>query len=235
MVAVGFRGRQRAHDDGTPGDESSPARPAGATAELEEDRVPEPKVSEQIERWLSGDRPKTLASLIEMFGDGSFSIAFVLLMALPALPLPTGGATHVLEVITMLLALELIAGHRHVWLPRRWQAVELVGKSSERVIRRLLAAIRRLERFSHPRGQWLLRQRLSGVVFGLAVLLFTLAAFLAPPFSGLDTLPSLGVVGLALGFLLADAVIVAAGLLIGAIGVGTVIALGSLVAGSVGL
>jgi hypothetical protein len=28
----------------------------------------------------------------------------------PALPLPPGGATHVLELIAMLLALELIAG-----------------------------------------------------------------------------------------------------------------------------
>ena len=61
-------------------------------------------------------------------------------------------------------------------------------------------------------------------MFGL-----TLSAFLAPPFSGLDTLPSLGVVVIGLGVLLRDAAIAAAGAVIGAVGIGTVLALGSLV------
>src|SRR6266404_6029459 len=56
-------------------------------------RAPE-KVSNQLEAWLSDDRPKTLGSLIDVFGEGSFAIVFVLLMAVPALPLPTGGVTH---------------------------------------------------------------------------------------------------------------------------------------------
>ena len=45
---------------------------------------------------------------------------FVLLLAVPALPLPTGGATHVFEVIAMLVALQLIVGRRQIWLPARW-------------------------------------------------------------------------------------------------------------------
>ncbi len=57
----------------------------------------------------------------------------------------------------------------------------------------------------------------------------TLTAFLAPPFSGLDTLPSLGVVMIGLGVLLRDVALTAAGAVIGAIGVATVLALGSLV------
>ena len=48
---------------------------------------------------------------------------FVLLLALrPALP--TGGVTHVFELIAMLLALQLIVGRRHVWLPERWRQRE---------------------------------------------------------------------------------------------------------------
>jgi hypothetical protein len=35
------------------------------------------KVSEQLERWLSGDGEKTLASLIELFEEKSFAILFV--------------------------------------------------------------------------------------------------------------------------------------------------------------
>jgi hypothetical protein len=193
------------------------------------DRAPEETVSDQLERWLRGDEPKTLGSLIELFGERSFAIVFVLLMALPALPLPTGGATHVLEVITMLLALELLVGRREIWLPRRWRGMELGGESRERFITGLLKRIRWFERFSRPRGRWLFRHRVSGIVFGAVVLVLTATAFLAPPFSGLDTLPALGVVVLSLGVLLEDSVLAAAGLAIGALGVVAVIGLGNLV------
>jgi hypothetical protein len=190
---------------------------------------PDETVSDQLERWLRGDEPKTLGSLIELFGERSFAIVFVLLMALPALPLPTGGATHVLEVITMLLALELIVGRRAIWLPRRWCRMELAGTSREKFITGLLKRIRWFERFSRPRQRWLFRHRLSRMVFGVAVLVLTVTAFLAPPFSGLDTLPALGVVVLSLGVLMEDAVLAAAGLVIGALGVVAVIGLGNLV------
>jgi hypothetical protein len=186
-------------------------------------------VSDELGRWLGGDQPKTLGSLIDVFVERSFAIVFVLLMALPALPLPTGGVTHVLEVITMLLALELIAGRREIWLPARWKRLELAGGKREQALGVLLRRIRWLERFSRPRGRWLFGHRLSGIVFGLATFSLTLPAFLAPPFSGLDTLPSIGVVVLALGVLLTDAVLAAAGLVIGALGVAAVIGFGNLV------
>jgi hypothetical protein len=186
-----------------------------------------PRVSDELEQWLAGDEQKTLGGLIDVFGEGSFAIVFVLLMAVPALPLPTGGVTHVFEVITMLLALELIVGRRKVWLPQRFGDIELGGPKREKFIATLLKRIRTLERFSRPRGRWLFGHRLSGSVFGLIELALALAAFLAPPFSGLDTLPSLGAVVIALGYLLTDVALSAAGVAIGALGVVSVIFLGS--------
>ena len=189
--------------------------------------VPE-KVSDELERWLGGDQPKTLGGLIDVFGERSFAIIFVLLMAVPALPLPTGGVTHVFEIVTMLLALELIVGRRKVWLPQRFRRLELSGENRAKFIETLLRRIRGLERLSRPRGRWLFGHRLSGSLFGVIVLGLTLAAFLAPPFSGLDTLPSIGVVVLALGYLLTDVALTAAGAVIGALGVFSVIFLGSI-------
>jgi hypothetical protein len=186
------------------------------------------KVSDQLERWLKGDGQKTLGGLIDAFGEGSFALIFVVLMAVPALPLPTGGVTHVFEVIVMLLALELIVGRRTVWLPERWRRLELTGARQEKFITTLLRRIRTLERFSRPRARWLFGHRLSGGVFGLIALGLAVSAFLAPPFSGLDTLPSLGVVVLALGYLLADIALASVGLVIGALGVASVIFLGSI-------
>jgi len=188
--------------------------------------IPE-KVSDQLERWLGGDGEKTLGSLIDLFEEKSFAIVFVLLLGVPALPLPTGGATHVFEIIAVLLALELIAGRKEIWLPRRWRKLELAGDRQQRFIAALMKTIRRLERLSRPRLRFLFDHRLSNVVFGLLAAGGSAGAFLAPPFTGLDTLPALGVVLLSLGVLLEDVLVVIAALVVGVAGVALEVVLGS--------
>jgi hypothetical protein len=170
-------------------------------------------LSDELARWLASDREKTLGDLIEFFEKKSFAILFVLLLAVPALPLPTGGATHVFEVIAILLALQLIAGRETIWLPERWRSRK-VTDGDGRFANRLLRVIRWLERFSRPRLPWLFDHRLSNVIFGVVVAIGAAAAFLAPPFSGLDTLPALGVVLVSLGVLMEDVAIVLLGLAI---------------------
>jgi len=188
---------------------------------------PEPeKVSDQLERWLRSDGDKTLGGLIDLFEKKSFAILFVLLLGVPALPLPTGGATHVFEVIAALLALELIAGRDQIWLPERWRKLELAGDKQQRFITSLMKMIRRLERFSRPRLRFLFDHRLSNIVFGLLVIGGSAGAFLAPPFTGLDTLPSLGIVLLSLGVLLEDFVVVVVALIVGVAGVMLEVVLG---------
>ncbi len=191
------------------------------------------KVSDELERWLTGDGEKTLGSLIQLFEEKSFAILFVILLGVPALPLPTGGATHVFEIIAMLLALELIAGREQIWLPQRWQRLELAGEKQQRFIATLMKVIRWLERFSRPRLRFLFDHRLSNIVFGLLVIGGSLAAFLAPPFTGLDTLPALGVVLLSLGMLLEDFLVILAALVVGIAGVALEVILGSAAIGGV--
>jgi hypothetical protein len=185
------------------------------------------KVSDSIQRWLEGESDKTLGSLIELFEEKSFAILFVLLLGVPALPLPTGGATHVFEIIAVLLAGQLIVGRDEIWLPQRWRRLELAGGRRERFIAGLMKMIRRLERFSKPRFRFLFDHRLSNIVFGVLVIGGSAGAFFAPPFTGLDTLPALGVVLLSLGVLLEDAVVVAIGLVVGVGGVLLEVILGS--------
>jgi hypothetical protein len=196
---------------------------------------PEPeRVSEQLDRWLATPGDKTLGTLIDLFEKKSFAILFVLLLGPSALPLPTGGATHVFEISAMLLALELIAGRDQIWLPQRWRKLELAGKRRQRFLTTLMKMIRRLERLSRPRLRFLFDHRLSNLIFGLLVLGGTAGAILAPPFSGLDTLPSLGVVLLSLGVLLEDFVVVVLALVVGAAGILLVIVLGRAAIDSLG-
>jgi hypothetical protein len=176
-------------------------------------------VSRELERWLQSDGEKTLGSLVELFEEKSFAIVFVLLLGVPALPLPTGGATHVFEIIAVVLAAQLIAGRTRIWLPQRWCALELAGPRQQRFIAGLMRLIRRLERFSRPRFRFLFDHRLSNIVFGVLVIAGCAGAFFAPPFTGLDTLPALGVVLISLGVLLEDFLVVVLGLAVGAAGV----------------
>jgi hypothetical protein len=185
-----------------------------------------PSVSGELERWLNGDGEKTLGSLIELFEEKSFALLFILLLGVPALPLPTGGVTHVFEIVSALLALQLIAGRDKIWLPERWCKLVLAGPRQQRFIQGLMKMIRRLERFSKPRLRFLFDHRLSNIVFGALVLGASAGAFLAPPFTGLDTLPALGAVLVSLGVLLEDALIVIVGVVVGAAGVLLEIVLG---------
>jgi hypothetical protein len=184
-------------------------------------------VSTELEGWLAQKGPRTLGSLNELFGQKSFAIAFVLLLGVPALPLPTGGATHVFEIVASLLAVQLIVGRDEIWLPQRWRGLDLGGPRQQRFLRRLIGLIRRLERLSRPRLRFLFGHRLSNLVFGVLVVGGSAAAFLAPPFTGLDTLPALGVVLLSLAVLLEDIAVVLVALVVGIAGVTLEILLGA--------
>lgn len=183
-------------------------------------------LSDRLSEWLEGDAPKTIGELCVRFGAESFAVVFVVLLALPALPLPTGGVTHVLEIVAMLLSLELIAGRREVWVPRRWRATELKGLTGPKAAGALVRRVRWFERFSRPRLGVLVTSPISRRLYGVTVLALTALAFVAPPFTGLDTLPALGVVVISLGVLLTDALIVGIGLAIGTGGLALVLALG---------
>ena len=190
--------------------------PERATPATRRRPAPE-KVSDQIERWLATDGEKTLGGLIDVFQEKSFALIFILLLGVPALPLPTGGATHVFEIIAILVALQLVVGRDKIWLPKRWCKLELgTGGGRTRFVMGLTKAIRWVERFSRPRLRFLFDHRASNTVFGLLAIAGSLAAFLAPPFTGLDTLPALGVVLLSLGVLLEDFAVVVLTVIVGA-------------------
>jgi len=182
--------------------------------------------SQHLEKWLISDRAKTLQGLIDNFAEKSFAILILVLMAIPALPIPTGGVTHIFEIIAMLLALELIAGLRQVWLPKKWKKLNLSPRLRNSTLPFLIKVIRRVEKFSKPRLNIALKGVITTRIIGLLVFIFSFFAFVAPPFSGLDTLPSLGVVLIALAIILEDFLLFFLGLTIGLVGIGLVIAIG---------
>ncbi len=182
--------------------------------------------SDQLEGWLSSDEPKTLGSLGEVFAEKSFATTVLFLMLLPAIPLPTGGITHVFEAITVVVAAQMVLGQRTLWLPDRWKNRPLGEVTTQKAIPLMVRSVRRFERFSRPRGQWVF-EGWSLRLIGLLLMGFAIGAALAPPFSGLDTLPALGAVAVALSIILEDVVVLAVGAAIGMGGIVIIVTLGA--------
>ncbi len=151
--------------------------------------------SDTLASWLRSNQPKTLQGLIAVMPGKGFGLAFFLLMLSAATPLPTGGVTHFFEIITMLLACELIAGRQTIWLPKAWRRLSVAVLARPKVASKIIHLLEWFERL--PRWHVELNWR-KGRLLGVVVLIFTITAFIAPPFSGLDTLPAFGVVLIAL-------------------------------------
>jgi hypothetical protein len=176
------------------------------------------KFSQQLEKLFTRHRKIRLLDLNELFGEKSFAFAFLLLLMTAALPLPTGGITHFFEVVAALLALEVVFGRHRIWLPKRWENYKINSPKPGKGMGRLVGFVRFFEKFSRPRGHFIAKHHLFVRLLGLIVLIFVGFAFFAPPFSGLDTLPALGVVVISLGMILDDLVVTVIGITVGLIG-----------------
>jgi len=185
--------------------------------------------SNELEHWMTSKSAKTVAALNDLFAEKSLAIIILVLMFLPALPLPTGGVSHVFEVISMLIALQLMIGRRTIWLPKDWATREITGMKQKKVINGIVKTVRWLEKFSRPRLVSFMQSTLGLFIAGLALFAFSLAAFLSPPFSGLDTFPSIGAVVVALSLVLDDFVVLVVGILAGIGGIALIVTLGTAV------
>jgi len=185
------------------------------------------RFSHDLETWLEQDAPKTVGSLTDLIDEKSFAVVTLLLLIPSALPIPTGGVTHLFELIAVVVVAQMVVGREELWLPRRFRDHELGATMTGKAIPRVLGVVRWFERWARPRLARALDLRLVKSLLAVFLLVFVVAAFVAPPFSGLDTLPSLGVVIVCLGIIFSDAIIVGVGLLVGASGIALVILLGS--------
>jgi hypothetical protein len=188
--------------------------------------VSETALSDDLERCLQRDGV-TLGQLNDTLDERSFALVLMLLLLPSALPIPTGGVTHVLEACAVVVVLQMIVGRRDLWLPGRLERHPLGETFTGKAGPRVLCFLRWFERHSRRRGAAMLGSRVGQSVLGIVLLLFVIGALLAPPFSGLDTLPALGVVVVCIGLLLHDGLVVIGGIVAGVVGVVLTVVLGA--------
>ncbi len=200
--------------------ETSDKHVAGGPASNAKRFIANEPFSVQLERWLDSDELKTLGRLGDVFKEKAF--------ATPALPLPTGGITHVFEAVTVLLGAEMVVGSKTIWLPSRWRQREL-RRTARKALPVMMRRIRSLERTSRRRGAHLFERSWFIRVLGVLLIVFAIGSAIAPPFSGLDTFPAIGAVGVALAIILEDVLILSIGVAVGSGGVVLIFTLGAAV------
>jgi hypothetical protein len=163
-------------------------------------------LSTKVENWLLGKDDKTISGAQVAFGDRVVPVLIVMLMALPSLPIPTGGISHVMEVIAAILALQMLLGVDRLLIPKSWQNRRLPEAIEKSGFGLLVKQLKRIESKSRMRGTWLVDFPAAKRLTAICALIGIAAAFFAPPFSGLDTFPAFGVVMLMLGYILRDGI-----------------------------
>jgi hypothetical protein len=183
-------------------------------------------VRQQLEKIIKDDTQHTIGDLSKAFGEKSFAFLFLILMILPALPLPTGGITHVLEVIVIILAAQLLVGRQNLWLPRSLKEKSLPMSLRKGMLSQVNKKLIWIERHSKRRAPHLVSSKLAIQFNAFIIIIMSLLAIIAPPFTGLDTLPSLSIVFISLAIILDDFYLLIVGYIAGLVGGGLIAVLG---------
>ena len=170
------------------------------------------------EHGSSAQGQVTLDELFTIAGDRTFYFLFLLLSLPSALPLPAPGYAAPFGIVIILLAVQWISGARQPWVPHSWRAKGVNRQQVEKIVKAGLPWLRRIERLSQSRLQWICRTGLTQWVIGLAIVLMSASMMIIIP--GTNTLPALGIFVVSFGLFDDDGALVLGGLTLCAMGAG---------------
>ena len=158
----------------------------------------ENKLSDKLERWSKTDSTPTLIEFNKEFSEERMALLILILIAPSALPVPTGGITHIFQVLVLIVAMQILMARKYLWIPKKMYGIKLDGKFKTLVMPKLIKFIEPSHRATKFKPQNIGKLDAASA---LMIIAFTLGAFFAPPFSMLDTLPSMAVIFIALSLI----------------------------------
>ncbi len=184
------------------------AAPGPGVAGQARDALPPSALIRELVDALPGDSI-SLAELVDVFGERAFGLLLIVLVlpTIPPTPVVPVGVT--LGSVVMLLAVQVAAGRRRLWLPG--------SLARRRIGRRLLAGLlergqpilRAMERPLRPRLGWLAEPWAYRAI-GLSAMLMGFLIVLPIPLGNI--LPGLGVLAIGLGLFARDGLAILLGL-----------------------
>jgi len=164
----------------------------------------------------------TFREFLEGFGEGGFAL-FLAIFALPvALPLPALGIASIIAIPLLFLSVQLVLGFNAPWVPNWIGRKKIRMETLKKAIDMVTPILKKIERFLRPRISFL-STRTGEKLIGLFCVICSISVALPFPFT--NTLPSIGIVIMAIGLLERDGIVIISGMLAGILGL---IAIGSL-------
>jgi hypothetical protein len=139
-------------------------------------------------------------------GDGPGAVLFVLTLPV-LLPLPPG-VSMLLALPLLMIALQIVAGRRTLWLPDRLARRTIDRAALAKLLHRVLPPLKRFETLVRPRLRFL-TGRVGGRIVGLACTVIAIVLVLPIPFANL--VPAMALTMFALGLTRRDGLLILAG------------------------
>ncbi len=167
--------------------------------------------------------PLTLSSLLEISQERMFGVLLVILSLPMAIPMPHFGLALPVAVLLVLLAAQMLLGHRLPWLPQRFLDYDMGQGWIQKLLRLGLPWLQRVERIAQPRFEIVCTSLPGKVLLASGVILATL--LMALPLPATNAPPALGILLVGVGLLEEDGLLslVGAGICFGTVALATVI------------
>ncbi len=158
----------------------------------------------------------SFGELVERLREGGFALLLIIFSSPTALPLPAMGIATVLSVPIMLISIQILIGKSHPWLPNWLRNKKIKMSSMIKIINKINPYIIKVESLLKPRISFL-STKIGHHIIGLACVICALSVALPLPFT--NTIPSIGILIMAIGLLERDGLAIIGGMIVGAIGI----------------
>lgn len=177
------------------------------------------RLSVELQRYFFEEERSshvTLTEILQLAGERIFGFLFVILALPSALPVPAPGYSTPFGLVLFLLAVQLIAGAKLPWLPRKINHHPIEFKQVQGVVKAGLPWLRRIELLSRPRLSYICTTLPGRVTIGIMIALMGISMMI--PIPGTNTLPAMGIFVTGFGLMEDDGAISLGGLVLCLIG-----------------
>jgi len=173
------------------------------------------KLSLELEELISGVNPGQIkiGELLDLMPRRGFGFLLVAISLPSAFPLPAGGYSLPFALLIILLALQIMVGRSSPFLPHKVRSKNITARAITFIQKRGIPFLRRMERISKPRLEFLHRRRPFNFLIGLVILLVALVMLLPVP--GTNTIFALAILLMGFGMANNDGLFILGGGLLG--------------------
>ena len=130
----------------------------------------------------------SIGELCQAVGEKGFGLLLVILSLPSALPLPAPGYSTPFGIALTLIAFQILAGRRSLWLPEKLNNLRIQPKLANKMVHAASRILRTVERWIQPRQRWI-RSRTGQAA--MATLILFMSALMILPIPLTNTLPAM--------------------------------------------